>query len=223
MVSIIVPTLNEELKVEGLLGHLEALPGEHEVVVVDGGSSDRTVALIAGRVRLIVGERGRGPQLNVGAGAARGETLLFLHADSRLPEGAVETVERALADPSVVGGHFQVRFGGEGPINAAFEALYGWLRRVGFVYGDAALFVRREVFYRLGGFRPYPIMEDYEFYRRLRGQGRVLGLPLAVNASARRWQRQGAFLTVGSWLAIQGLYHLGVSPSRLAALYRPQR
>jgi len=222
-VSVVIPTLNEAASLPGVLAGLP--DGIAQVIVADGGSRDGTGALArSGGARVVESPPGRGGQMNAGAAVADGEVLLFLHADTRLPPDAVAHVARALADPRVVGGGFRLsidsrdRFLGLVAASATLRT-----RLTGVFYGDQALFVRREVFVRMGGFDPFPLMEDVAFGRRLKREGRVVLLPVAAVTSARRWERENPlFTTVRNWLLVS-LFLLGVPPRRLARWYRTVR
>jgi rSAM/selenodomain-associated transferase 2 len=225
--SIIVPTLDEERAIGPTLEHLIGLKDDGcvaDVVVSDGGSRDRT-GEIARRfpVSWVEGAPGRGGQLNRGAAAARGEVLLFVHADTRLPVGATGLVARAIAD-GADGGGFEVRFVGGAPLMALGSRLASlrtrWTR---LPLGDQAQFVRHDTFDRLGGYREWPILEDLDLMRRLKRLGRVTVLPAAVATSDRRFAQRGVARTLGVNYTIWALYALGVSPTRLARLYRQVR
>ncbi|MEY2515012.1 MAG: hypothetical protein QOJ89_2370 [bacterium] len=220
-----IPTLDEQAELPALLDALAALPGHWELVVADGGSGDATIAIArahAARPQLVVVPGGgRAAQLNAGACAARGDVLLFLHADSRLPRDAYASLAEAWRTAGVCGGNFALRFDGDGPFERVLGAVYGLQRRHGFYYGDSSLWARRERFAELGGFRELPIMDDYDFVRRLeRGPGRTRCLPGPASTSARRWRAIGIPRTVLAWFVIRWLYVGGVSPARLARLYR---
>lgn len=219
--SAIIPTLNEASAIQRSLRRLRRL-APYEIIVADGGSQDGTRELARPYAKVVSGRRGRGRQLNAGAAQATGDVLLFLHADVRLPPDALAAIESALGDPKVVGGHFRVRFG-RGLHEVLVAASYDLLRFAGIVYGDAAIFVRREEFLRLGGYRDYPIMEDVNLVSRLRRLGRVVHLPQVVVPSARRWRSGGRLNAWASWWAVQLLYGLGVSPQWLGRLYRAVR
>jgi rSAM/selenodomain-associated transferase 2 len=222
LVSIVVPALDEEAAITGLLDHLDALPGRWELILADGGSRDGTREIAARhrtRPRIVESPRGRANQMNAGATVAEGEALLFLHADTRLPRGAHWTLARALADPAVGGGNFALRFDGGDRFSRLLGAWYALQRRAGIYYGDSAIWVRRELFAHLGGFRALPIMEDYDLVRRLERATETRCLPGPATTSARRWQRLGLSRTVLSWVAIRWLFLAGVPAARLARLY----
>jgi GT2 family glycosyltransferase len=166
---------------------------------------------------------GRGAQMNAGAAAASGETLLFLHADVRLEEGSLDQIVRAMEDAAIVGGNFDIRYEGNDWAAGAFTRFNRWRRRWGIFYGDSGIFCRRPVFEKLGGYRLWPILEDYDFARRLSKAGRLALLKFPIRVSDRRWRNSGLWLTLWSWLLIQGLYYLGVPPRLLARLYRHVR
>ncbi len=223
LISIIIPTLNEATTVRDLAESLAGLRGQFEVVVADGGSIDGTVT-IANQcgIHVIKSNRGRGQQMNAGARAATGDVLLFLHADTRLPADALERLSALLSDPAVCGGNFSLIFDGRTWESRAMTMIYPLLRLGGMCYGDSAIFVRRDVFERLGGYRDYPIFEDCDFYRRLRRAGRFVRLPQCATTSSRRFE--GRFIrTFALWSLMQVLYWLGVHPNRLDQLYRPLR
>jgi rSAM/selenodomain-associated transferase 2 len=223
LVSIIVPTLNEATTICEMAASLGRLRGEFEVIVCDGGSADATVetARQCG-LRVIDAPRGRGPQMNAGARLARGETLLFLHADTRLPENALALVAGALADDKVFGGNFKLIFGGDSREARLLTRIYPLLRLGGMLYGDSAIFTRRNVFDRLGGYREYPIFEDCDLYRRLRRAGKFARINAYATTSSRRFE--GRFIrTIALWSLMQTLYWLGVHPNFLNRLYKPLR
>ena len=218
--SVIIPTLEEEAALGPTLAALARVRGLLEVLVVDGGSRDGTLAVAAAHgAQTLSAPRGRGAQLHAGAQAARGEVLWFVHADTLAPADAAERIAEALRDPAVVGGSFRLRFGG--PRLAArfltgLQPLFGWL---GLCYGDAAVFVRREAYERSGGFRPWPLFEDLDLVRRLRCLGRLTRVSAVVVASPRRFEGRSFTLTFARWVVLQLLYWLGVPPDRLARHY----
>ena len=219
LASVVVPVLDEEAALPGLLDALAELPGRWEVVVADGGSADATRQIATGRALLVDAPRGRARQLNAGAAAASGDVLVFLHADSRLPPNAYRELCGALRDPAVRGGNFVLRFDGGDRFSALLTAWYRLQRRFGIYYGDSTLWMRRSAFDALGGFRELEIMEDYELVRRLERLGATSCLPGPALTSARRWQRAGVGRTVLSWVVIRWLWLAGVPAARLAVLY----
>lgn len=230
MVSIIIPTYNEAEIIAAALARLSRLRGDFEVIVADGASTDSTAAIVASHLgsypralSLLGWPRNRAVQLNRAAELARGRVFLFLHADASLAAGALDLIERVLAQNEVVGGNFEIAFEGNGFWSRFFTWAHRVRRRFGIYYGDSAVFVRRSVFKQLGGFKPMPIMDDYEFIRRLERCGRTVCLPCVVRVSDRRWRGQGIARTLASWIWIQGLYSLGVPAERLARWYRPVR
>ena len=225
-VSVLIPTLDEQRELPALLDALAALPGRWEIVVADGGSRDETVQIArahASAPRVVEAGGGRAAQLNAAARAATGDILLFLHADSRLPHDAYASLERAWRTPAVAGGNFALAFDGAGAFERILGAVYRFQRRHGFYYGDSSVWVRSETFDALGGYREIPIMDDYDFVRRLERSGVTRCLPGPATTSARRWRAMGIPRTVLAWFLIRWLYVAGVSPARLVRLYRVVR
>jgi len=217
-VSIIVPALDEAGQIGAVLDSLAA----DEVVVVDGGSRDGTADLARAHPslpRVLHAGGGRAAQCNAGATAATGDVLLFLHADSRLPAGATAAIRRACAEAALVGGNFALRFDGGDRFARGLGGLYALQRRFGFYYGDSSVWCRRSAFEALGGFRPLPVMDDYDFVRRLERLGPTTCLPGPATTSDRRWRAIGVGRTLTAWLVIRWLFVAGVSPQRLARLY----
>jgi rSAM/selenodomain-associated transferase 2 len=223
-ISLIIPTLNEA---GGIVDWLKTLPPDErlERIIVDGGSADGTADLAKRHVdKVLVTEAGRGRQMNAGARHAEGDTLLFLHADSRLPDHAVEMILTALDDPLVVAGAFRLGIDSPRRMLGMVATVANWRTRLTKVpYGDQGIFVRRSVFDRLGGYPDLPIMEDLEFSRRLKTAGKVVLLAGRVMTSPRRWDKEGAWYTTLRNQVLVLLYFLGVSPARLARWYRPIR
>lgn len=220
--AIVIPALNEAANLARLLPDLvRDCPGA-EIVVVDGGSGDDTAAVVARGpgARLLASARGRALQMNHGARAAGGDTLLFLHADTRLPAGAARAIERALAEPGAVGGRFDVRFDSDRPLFRVIAWLMNTRSRAsGICTGDQAMFVRRADFEAIGGYPEIPLMEDIELSRRLKRRGRVRALRLRVTTSARKWEREGPLRTIGLMWALRFLHCCGVAPARLHRWY----
>jgi rSAM/selenodomain-associated transferase 2 len=225
-VSIIIPALNEAPRLAALHRQLQAQAPGLEVILVDGGSGDGTpeTALALG-MRTLLSPRGRGQQLKAGAEAATGETLLFLHADSNLPAGAItRLIETLRDDPEIVGGNFRLMFDGDDGFSRWLNGFYRWIRSHGFYYGDSAVFVRRRVYEAIGGIRPIALMEDYDFVRRMEKFGRTccIGDPPLITSS-RRFEGRHPIAIVYGWLKIHLLFHLGASPDFLARLYDSER
>ncbi|GAB4563281.1 MAG: TIGR04283 family arsenosugar biosynthesis glycosyltransferase [Rhizobacter sp.] len=220
--SIIVPVLNEA---EGIAATLDALAplraAGHELIVVDGGSHDATVPLSRERAdQVLDGPRGRARQMNAGAALAQGEVLLFLHADTRLPSAADAHIATALAQ-GAVWGRFDVHIEGRSrwlPVVASMMNLRS--RLSGIATGDQAMFVRRDVFQRFGGFADQPLMEDIELSRRLRALRRPACLRARVVTSGRRWDSRGAWPTIVLMWRLRWRYWRGAAPDELARAYR---
>lgn len=222
-ISVVIPTYNEAACIAQALDALAGLPGDWEVLVVDGGSDDDTVRIArAVGARVVQGPRGRGVQMNHGAALAGGDVLLFLHADTRLPRDAHAAIRGACADPALAGGCFRMRFDQDRWALRLMSAVTRLPFRL-LHYGDAAYFARAEVFRALGGYRPYPIMEDIDFWLRMRRAGPVRVLPAWVVTSARRFARNGVVRQELVNIALVILFLLGVSPLRLKRLYEEVR
>ena len=223
--SIIIPTLNEAHIIGAMLDATARVRGGVEVIVVDGGSVDATAETARTRgAHVIESGRGRGLQMHRGACAARGAALLFLHADTIAPPDAAERIAHALArDAGAAGGNFTIRFDGERRAARFMTWLYPQLRRLGLFYGDSGIFVRASCYTEVGGFKPFPIFEDLDFVRRLKRQGRMIHLPVAVVTSSRRFEGRNFAFTFARWAFLQGLYWLGVHPRLLERLYAPVR
>jgi rSAM/selenodomain-associated transferase 2 len=222
LVSIVVPVLDDFEAAAALLAQVVPDP-RVEIVLVDGGMDVRLEALACDRpdTRLIRTQRGRARQMNVGAAAAGGDWLWFLHADSRLPPGWLRGF--TALPPTVAGGWFRFALDAAAWQARLIEAGVRWRGRAfALPYGDPGLFVRRATFERLGGFAELPLLEDVDFVRRLRRSAPVAEIPLPLATSARRWQRDGWLRRSARNLAIITLYLVGVGPTRLARWYAPR-
>lgn len=221
-VAAIIPTLDEESSLRRSLPAI--LSAADEVVVSDGGSRDQTrrTAQELG-AQVVTGAPGRGPQLNRGVASTTSDVLVFLHADTRLPPGAVPAIREAIGGGKI-GGGFQVRFDTDNRVMAVGSKLVKLRTRLTrSPLGDQAQFVRRTTFDELGGFRNWAALEDLDLIRRMKRCGEVVVLPLEATTSARRYLEGGIGRTVAlNWL-IWALYFAGVPAERLARLYRPQR
>ncbi len=224
VLSIIIPTFNEAGCIDQTLDAVAKIPEAVEVIVVDGGSRDETVQILRERgVRLLTSERGRGVQMHAGARAAQGKVLWFLHADTVPPANALELIDESLRNPHIVGGNFNVDFDSR-KLSARFLCWsYRQLRSLGLSYGDSAIFVRREAYEQIRGFKPLPIFEDLDFVRRLRSEGRFAHLPAVVTTSSRRFEGRSFALTLARWTFLQILYWIGVNPQALSGFYVPIR
>jgi rSAM/selenodomain-associated transferase 2 len=218
--SIIIPALNEAAGVGAAVSAARALPGPPEVIVVDGGSSDSTIAEARRHgAQIIAASCGRGSQMHAGALAATGQVLWFLHADTVPPADAVRYIAAALADDRVAAGNFEIRFDGGFTAARCLTWIYHHLARLGLRYGDSAYFVRRSDYLAVGGFRPFPIFEDLDLMRRLRRRGRFVRVPGVVTTSSRRFAGRSFILTFAHWTLLQLLYWLDASPPFLGTLY----
>lgn len=221
-ISIIIPVLNEANIIRALLERVLDTQNV-EVIVVDGGSHDDTVAIAqaSGVKVLSYPAVGRANQMNAGAAVATGEILLFLHADSHLPANFDTLVCQALSRDGSIAGAFELRIDADMRGLRLVEKVVNWRSRfLSMPYGDQAIFLKAAVFQEIGGFPNLPIMEDFELMRRLRGQGRIAIVPAPVLTSGRRWQKLGVLkTTLINQLIIAG-YFLGVPPTQLIRWYR---
>ena len=233
-ISAIIPTLNEERIIMATLAHTTAL-GFDELIVVDGGSLDQTPVLVESYrrrtqspaqspVRLVTAPCGRARQMNEGAKTSRGEILLFLHADTQLPDDANTMIQTTLANQGIVGGRFDVRFDHPSKWGIIISRMMNWRSRLsGIATGDQALFVRRHIFEQIGGFADIPLMEDIDFSRRLKRKGATAALTATVTTSFRRWEQHGPLRTILLMWTLRFLYWIGISPSHLVEWYKAVR
>jgi len=177
MLSVIIPTLNEADNIGPTLDSISQLSSDVEVLLVDGGSTDRTIEIARTYgAKVITSDRGRGLQMHIGACAALGDVLWFLHADTCVPADAIDLIVAGLHDKLVIAGNFQVRFAGEQRSARFMTWLYPQLQRLGLWYGDSAIFVRRKAYFIVGGFKPFPIFEDLELLCELMKLGKFVHL-----------------------------------------------
>ncbi|MGA1793847.1 MAG: TIGR04283 family arsenosugar biosynthesis glycosyltransferase [Thermoplasmatota archaeon] len=224
-ISVIIPVLHEAENINWLIDHLRGLPGGRsvEIIVIDGAPEKDTLRSIRrGGIKKLRSETGRGIQMNTGARSARGDILLFLHADTFLPVNGLELIRRTMADPGISGGAFKIRLDRIHPVLGALifiHDLRGIITRA--PYGDQAIFLRREVFRKLGGYRDYRLFEDVDLMVRMRkGRYRIKLLSENVISSGRRFERDGPFRRLARNLLVIFLYHIGIHPDRLVRLYR---
>lgn len=223
-ISVIIPVFNEENTIAATLERLRPLMPE-EIIVADGGSTDRTRDILGGAgVKFVTSPRGRAEQMNRGAEAAAGDLLLFLHADTALPATAMSDIRSAMEDPRRVGGRFDIELDGRRWMFRVIGNLISLRSRLTRIAtGDQGIFVRRKVFENLGGFPRIPLMEDIAFSRMLKRHGRVACLRSRVITSARRWEKEGVWRTILKMWALRLLYLAGVSPPRLKRFYGDAR
>ncbi|MFD1701293.1 TIGR04283 family arsenosugar biosynthesis glycosyltransferase [Halopseudomonas phragmitis] len=222
--SVILPVRDEAAGIVQALLPLQELRGELEIIVVDGNSNDATRVLAEPLAdQVIVTETGRARQMNAGALLARGEWLLFLHADTRLPEGFMQLLplDAEANTTNHTWGRFDVRLQPSSPL----LRLVAWMmnrrsRLTGVCTGDQAIFVHRTLFEQLGGYAEIPLMEDIELSKRLRRRSPPLCISTPLTTSSRRWQQHGTLPTILLMWRLRLLYWLGVAPERLAQLYR---
>lgn len=223
-ISIIIPALNEAPTISQVISIAQTATNV-EIIVADGGSSDLTpeIAKSLG-VRVVFSTTGRATQMNAGAAVATGDILLFLHADTHLPQGFDTCVRQALAKPGTVGGAFELKIDAPLPSLRLVETGVYWRSHfLQMPYGDQAIFFKTATFEKLGGFPDLPVMEDFEFVRRLKKAGWIEIVPQPVLTSARRWQQLGVLKTTAINQIVIIAYFLGVSPDRLAFWYKRQK
>ena len=218
-ISVIIPTLNEEERIEDLLGWLKTK--DVEIVVADGGSTDSTVAVCeAAGIKMVHSSRGRAAQMNAGASAASGAIFLFLHADTHLPDRFEDRVREAILEGAVAGAFLFGTDSDKASMNIIENAVHFRTYRLGIVFGDQAIFATREAFFRAGAYPEQPVMEDYELWKRLGKVGKRSLIPLSVTTSSRKWEQHGTWRITLIHQMILWLYLLGVSPERLARWYK---
>jgi rSAM/selenodomain-associated transferase 2 len=215
--SVIIPALQERTTIADLVKRV-ADEGVQDIIVVDGGSTDGTAEFArAAGARVIASSPGRGTQQNAGVRAAQGDTLLFLHADTKPPQGFPAQIERTLAAPGVVAGAFRFKLDDDAPGMRLVEKMVNLRSRcLRLPYGDQGLFVRKTVFEKVGGFPDEPLLEDYELVRRLRRVGRIAIAEGFAVTSARRWRKLGVVRTTCLNNLCLLAYWLGASPSTIA-------
>ncbi|PSB01765.1 TIGR04283 family arsenosugar biosynthesis glycosyltransferase [Merismopedia glauca] len=221
MISVIIPVLNEAKNIKNILILLLDNP-QIEIIVVDGGSEDKTVEIVEEMgVKVVSAERGRAKQMNLGASVAQGDILLFLHADTQLPLGFEKLVIQALSQPQIVAGAFSLKIASklwgikliEKMVNVRSQLFQ-------LPYGDQAIFISQDWFQKVGGFPDLPIMEDFELIVRLKKLGKIAIVSTPVITSARRWEKLGVWKTTLINQQIIMAYFLGISPQKIALWYK---
>ena len=222
--SIIVPVLNEQEQINSFIDKIknQDRDGNSEIIIVDGDSDGRTINAVRDTgIICLTSPKGRGQQMNAGAASASGEILIFLHADTTLPENALEKISRALQDTDYVGGAFDLEIDSDRlflryiSIRASLRSRWNRIP-----YGDQAIFLRKKYFDQIGGFKEIPLMEDVDLMQRIKKDGKkIIILPDKVTTSARRWESDGALYTTLRNQILLVLFYLGVSPHKLAKYY----
>jgi rSAM/selenodomain-associated transferase 2 len=223
--SIIVPVLHESERIKGLIDHLFCLEPRDacEIIVVDGSAERDTIdAIDSKQVVKMTADRGRARQMNAGAAVANGDILIFLHVDTELPLAAFAMIESVMGQGRYRGGAFQLGIQSE---KLAYKALTRWIsircRLTGIPYGDQAIFIAKDYFNRIGGYREIPLMEDVELMRRIKKRGgKICVLPDRVMTSPRRWEEEGfIYVNLRNTLLLI-LYLLGAPPQQLVRFYK---
>lgn len=221
--SIIVPMLDEATQLPELFAHVLPLQRAGcEVIFADGGSRDGSARLaeVAG-FAVVQTERGRARQMNAGAALANGEVLLFLHTDTRLPQGALHHITQVIEANDRCWGRFDVRISGRPFMLRVVSSMMNWRSRLtGIATGDQAMFVRRDVFEQLRGFPEQPLMEDIEMSKRLKALSRPACIAACVLTSGRRWETRGVWRTIVLMWRLRWAYWRGADAAKLAGLYR---
>jgi rSAM/selenodomain-associated transferase 2 len=222
--SVVIPTFNEEAVIAETLRRIVVSVAPYELIVADGCSADETAARARPYATVLVVSGTRGAALNRAAMLATGDVLLFLHADTLLPTGAEAAIARALQNAEVIGGAFRLRFDHPGRLATLLARHVNFRSSLSNIFfGDQALFVRREIFVRAGGFKEWSVMEDMEILGRLRPHGRLALLDEEVVTSTRRHRKNGWMKTIGTIWIMTLLHALGVSGHAMTRWYKPQR
>lgn len=219
--SVILPTRNEGKNIRSLLRYLKELDDNLELIVADGGSHDNTIEEAKSYAKTIRAPRGRGAQMNAGVKISAGDVLWFLHADCRPHLESIRTIEKTLSDLEIVGGAFDYSLDGSQlyyRIVEFFSNRKNHLLRL--FYGDMGIFVRRNIFFSMGGYAEIPLMEDMDFCKRLKKKGKIVILPQRIMTSTRRWTEEGAFKNVVRNWVLQIAWTCGASPETLSKFYQ---
>jgi rSAM/selenodomain-associated transferase 2 len=221
-ISIIIPTLNEQTVIVETLQTLQPLrEAGHEIIVIDGNSTDSTRRLVAPLVdSLLLTKRGRARQMNMGARFAHHNILLFLHADTHLPTAADRLIINGLTETGYQWGRFDVRLSGKAWLLRVVERMMNWRSRLtGIATGDQAIFVQRDLYHKVEGYPKIPLMEDIALSRKLKRQSRPYCISTSVMTSSRRWEQRGIIRTILRMWTLRLAYFLGVTPQTLRKYY----
>ena len=228
-ISVIIPTFNEELSIGKTLDALARLVNVDEIVIVDGGRTDKTIEIAekykqVKKLKVInFAEANRGKQLHEGTKHASGDIFWFLHADTRPVQGCARQIKAFMRYDEIVGGNFEVVFSGKSRWAQFLTKLYPQLRSINLIYGDSAIFARRSTYEKIRGYKPLPLFEDVDFYKRLQKKGRFQHINLPVTTSSRRFENRSFAWTFARWSIFQGLYWIGFPPRVLAKGYKQVR
>lgn len=224
MISIIVPVLNEEKTIENTLSRLSSLKGEKEIIVVDGGSRDNTVKIASKYCIVLESQKGRAKQMNAGAKIAKGSVLWFVHSDSIVQPDSLEGIKNTINQGYIGGGFSLCFYDYDTKFMRFVSKSSNWRAKfLGLFFGDQGIFVRKDIFYELGGFKEIEIMEDWDFAKRLEKKGKINLLDIKIGTSARRFKTGGQLKTLLLMHKLKILYILGVSPSKIYKMYREAR
>lgn len=228
-ISVVIPTFNEELTIGKTLDAIARLVNVSEIVIVDGGSTDKTVEIIESRARVKnlrlvkYGEANLARQMHEGTKHATGEIFWFLFADARPVQGCARQIKQYMRFDEIVGGSFAVVFDGKRRRARFSTWLFAQLRTTGLVYGESAIFARRETYERIKGFRDIPYLEDVDFARRLGKKGRFVHVALPITISSRRFEARGSLRRFAGWSFFQAVYWMGFPPRVLVRRSKAQK
>jgi rSAM/selenodomain-associated transferase 2 len=223
-ISVVIPVFHEEALINDAITHLESMESDDaiEIIVVDGGTEAETLRVVSSsRVKGIISEKGRGRQMNAGAAAAHGDIVVFLHVDTELPLQGFKEISQVMGTEGFVGGAFDLAIADRAPIFRMIERVASLRSRLTRIpYGDQAIFLKRDYFLEMGGYKDFPLMEDVDLMRRVKKKGgRLCFIDKKVKTSSRRWREEGILTcTLRNW-TITLLYLFGVAPERLAKWY----
>jgi rSAM/selenodomain-associated transferase 2 len=224
VISVIIPTLNEESTIAAICSDLVCCSKDLEIIIADGGSSDNTIAIAKrfSQTRVVCARRGRGAQMNAGAHQAGGDILLFLHADSSVSPNTIHRVEQTMKDESIYAGSFCLAFDYHSPLLTLYSKA-SRINHILFTYGDQGLFIRKSHFEALGGYKNISFMEDVEIQKRIRRQGKFKKLDISIHTSARRYLSHGILKQQVINTALVILYHSGIPAPWLKHFYGDDR